>query len=755
MNDMQAMGALGREAASAEKPLVSIIISTLNRAESLRITLTSLRYLRYPNFEVLVVNGPSTDDTAQVIAEFAGEITPLNCDRRNLSQSRNVGIANARGEFVAFIDDDAIPEPDWLDEIITGFNDTAIASVGGFIRDNSGVRFQAKYVVCDLFGRGQGYETLEEADCEEHPDGTRFFSLTGTNVVIRRSILEEIGGFDEVFEYFLDETDVNLRLVKLGYRSRVVPEAEIHHKFAASHLRTERNVPRSMLPIARSIAYFCVRHAVPRCGWMAAYQRLRDFERSEVRYKSHNLSEGLITSDHFVRLTYETKLGVREGIRKGVLSGPDTGHLDTYRLGLPQLGARPLRASEDRLRLCLLSQDEGKSAQGGIAKWTRAVAAGLAARGHEISIIGASEQWFDTVDFTSDGYWRHLVSKKDLSAWESVPTLGLPATLANHARTLQMEIGRVLQRRRFDMISGPIWDVEPASCIGGNVPVCLSLHTTAGLVVASNSKPDWTQNEDYFRGHVHKVIAAEKAALFKSDAILANSQAIIRDVERVYGVKEDHRFGVVPHGIEDVPEPLRQRAPRTDPEEIRILFVGRLETRKGIRELAEALERVLGEHLAATAHIVGSGYEPAQTSLAEALRDKFPQRVHLHGFATDEQLLEHYRDADIFVAPSLYESFGLIFLEAMRFSLPCVGTLVGGIPEVVTNGETGLLSPVGDVTALYQNLARLCTDREFARTLGEAGRRRYEERFTIDAMAAGLERFYLGAIERLRKTRTR
>ena len=98
-----------------EELLCSIVINTYNRATYLRRLLASLSRLREVTFEVVVVNGPSTDATDDVLALYAGRIKVVACPTRNLSQSRNLGIAAAAGAVVVFIDDDALPADDlWL-----------------------------------------------------------------------------------------------------------------------------------------------------------------------------------------------------------------------------------------------------------------------------------------------------------------------------------------------------------------------------------------------------------------------------------------------------------------------------------------------------------------------------------------------------------------------------------------------------------------------------------------------------------------
>lgn len=125
----------------------------------MRDTLESLRFQRHDDFEVVVVNGPSTDHTEEMLAQYEGRIKHLRCPVANLSMSRNIGIRAAAGDVVAFIDDDAIPEYDWLTELEHGYlvppDGIAIeevGGVGGVVFDYTGTRFQFRFAVSDRHG---------------------------------------------------------------------------------------------------------------------------------------------------------------------------------------------------------------------------------------------------------------------------------------------------------------------------------------------------------------------------------------------------------------------------------------------------------------------------------------------------------------------------------------------------------------------------------------------------------------------------
>lgn len=96
----------------------SVVINTYNRALFLERALQSLQYLRYKNLEIICVNGPSGDATASVLQRWKEKIKIVSCPEANLSMSRNIGIRNASGDIICFIDDDAVPEPGWLDALV-------------------------------------------------------------------------------------------------------------------------------------------------------------------------------------------------------------------------------------------------------------------------------------------------------------------------------------------------------------------------------------------------------------------------------------------------------------------------------------------------------------------------------------------------------------------------------------------------------------------------------------------------------------
>ena len=139
--------------------------------------------------------------------------------------------------------------------------------------------------------------------------------------------------------------------------------------------------------------------------------------------------------------------------------------------------------------------------------------------------------------------------------------------------------------------------------------------------------------------------------------------------------------------------------------------------------------------------VVGGG-DLHDELVAQAARLGIGRNTHFLGYRPDAQTI--MANFDLFVHPSRWEGFGLVFLEAMAASLPIVATDVSAIPEIVQQNETGLLVPVDDAPALANAMTALLVNRERARTMGEAGRKRLVQHFSVDAMVRQTADIYRG-----------
>lgn len=719
---------------------ISLVVNTYNRMHTLPNTLDSLQYLRYPDLEVIVVDGPSTDGTLEYLhANWQGKVKIATCPAANLSMSRNIGIDHATGEIVVFIDDDGIPEPDWLNELSRAYTDRGVGAAGGFVRNHTGVEFQTRYIIS---GRnGESEVLIDDASRlpQAKPGVFKVPGMIGVNSSFRRSVLHEVGGFDEQYAYFLDETDVIFRLVDAGYDVKMIPSAEVHHKYAPSHIRSEKGIARTWLTIARSTAYFCLQNATPD---MPLDENLYTIEKHRRKLRTHTRwaeEAGLLPTEEAARMYQEIEDGFDTGIRDAfshpwrqlVKFNPDREWQPFPRLLPP----------EKRLHLAFTTTLYPPADCGGVGVIIHQMATELARQGHEITVITFAQPGMPhTVDF-EDGVWVHRLAGG--AGGDLTPTNmpHMPPGLSNNAVGILAELQRVSARRRFDWVIGTIWDLDTAAVIASKrFPVALYLVTSYRLM--QDSKPEWKPGSHYFQNHVQPMIEAEKWALENADLVLASTQAIRNDVEQAYELKiADERVELHPFGI---------RAGTATPDAtlgkpVRVLYLGRFETRKGIDTLMQALPELLENNPELHVTLAGDNRLPGpdgrtyleifQQNHASA---PWLSRIDIPGLLDEQQLQQAYADCDIFVAPSRYESFGLIYLEAMRYGKPCIGCNSGGVVEIIQHQETGLLVPPADAKALGAAIQQLVASSTLRQQYGEAGFQRFKEKFTLDAFATRL-----------------
>jgi glycosyltransferase involved in cell wall biosynthesis len=249
--------------------------------------------------------------------------------------------------------------------------------------------------------------------------------------------------------------------------------------------------------------------------------------------------------------------------------------------------------------------------------------------------------------------------------------------------------------------------------------------------------------------HLPMVLRARRRMIVKSllapsiDAIIVHT-TWNRDRLAKYHHMPRGKMHVIPNGSPEAPamtsqqrEALRVRL-GLPVGAVALAVVARLTERKGHRYLFEALSRVApGSGAAASGGpdwrllIVGEG-EAEQALRAQAARLGLDGRVSFLGYRSDAREIIHA--CDILVLPSLLETQPLVLTEAMASARPIVATAIYGIPEIVADGETGLLVPPADAAALAQALARLIAEGEQRAALGNAARRRYEAHFTLELM---------------------
>lgn len=334
----ETLGQAGGTAGSGGvEPSVSVAILNHRRPHLLARVLGAVAQLDYRDFEVVVVGDRTALEDYGLPATWARRIR-YRCFRKpNICRARNIAIDAAAGEIVAFIDDDAVPEPDWLRQLVLPFQSPGVGAVAGTVRAANGLTIEWQGGHFDRTGTERRHRFnagITIADAETQRRTGQYLSLMGVNTAFRRQALLDIGGFDQAYRYYLDETDVALRLAEAGWDAAFTTAAEVHHLREANAARSALRTPRNLFEIAASKAYFCRRH-LPKAKWAPALDAFRSARIADL--------------DPFIRLGMLRGAGRRalisqldQGLREGAKRLPDL-PLGASGAGL---GFLPFRAGE-------------------------------------------------------------------------------------------------------------------------------------------------------------------------------------------------------------------------------------------------------------------------------------------------------------------------------------------------------------------------------------------------------------------------
>jgi glycogen synthase len=254
----------------------------------------------------------------------------------------------------------------------------------------------------------------------------------------------------------------------------------------------------------------------------------------------------------------------------------------------------------------------------------------------------------------------------------------------------------------------------------------------------------------------------EKTALEMADAIIAVSGETRHDVERLFDV-DSARIHVIHNGIDldqyrKVDSTAALRSYGIDPNTPYLLFIGRITRQKGFQHLVRAIQFMNRDFqivFCAAAPDTPAMAEETRTAVERAKAQR-PGIIWINKMVDQKTACELYSHAAVFVCPSIYEPFGIINLEAMACETAVVASAVGGIKEVVVDGETGFLIPLEQSkespfeATNPENFARdlaarineLMADPKLRERFGKAGRKRAEENFSWSAIAAKTKALY-------------
>jgi glycogen(starch) synthase len=513
----------------------SVVICTDGRRRSLVQTLDCLRQLDQDLFEACVVVGPTDDGTREMVAGWPDQIRTSSVAARNIAVARNAGLRLAAGEIVAFLDDDALPEAEWLGQILSPYSDDRVGAVGGYVLDRTGFAYQWRFGTADRLGRDDRSWTRPPTEFD-FPFSYSFPHLLGANCSFRRTALLGIGGFDEEYEYFLDETDALVRVLDAGWSIVALAGAHVHHRYRESEIRNAAMAIRQWYPLLKNKLYFGLRNGPGyhcRDEILSEYEAYADAARRDCR---RSISRGELPSGSLAAFDRD-RVGAREvGLARGL--GGDR-RLMTDASGLPTpafLRYQRPGATDRRRRFCLIADDDPGGGTDSLAHAIVRLAEGMSAFGHDVHVLLASAEG-SGVDFAA-GVWLHRVAPDFVPPAEGHAAMPVPdaarTALPPSAIARLACLHWLALRKAFDCVYGATGYAEAAFILrDGRWPLVLRLDSSrhGGGLASPNLEPE---------------------ALGRAAALHVIGDTTLRDIEKHCRIDLSSRVVITPRGGERI-----------------------------------------------------------------------------------------------------------------------------------------------------------------------------------------------------------
>lgn len=331
--------------------------------------------------------------------------------------------------------------------------------------------------------------------------------------------------------------------------------------------------------------------------------------------------------------------------------------------------------------------------------------------------------------------------------WDDI-TNGTEGKFKTALETFSLNLSQVKALKNVDVVHTHTWYAAMSGFLAKKlygIPFVLTTHSLEPLRA-------W-KSEQLGSGYAMSAWM-ERTAILDADAVIAVSNGTRADILRVYPIAPE-KVHVIYNGIDlkeyrKTDDVTALKAYGVDPSIPYVLFVGRITRQKGVTNLVDAIGYLPGE-----TQVVLCAGAPDTPDIATEMREKVeaakrhnPRIIWIEKMISKPEVIQLYSHARVFCCPSVYEPFGIINVEAMACGAAVVASAIGGIPEIVVDGETGYLvqftqdpvtgfptQPDAFAHDLAQRLSQLLGDPDRCKRFGEAGRRRAEEMFSWTSIA--------------------
>lgn len=364
---------------------------------------------------------------------------------------------------------------------------------------------------------------------------------------------------------------------------------------------------------------------------------------------------------------------------------------------------------------------------GGIAAHCEDLATTMADQGHEPIVLTFGRE--DRTEYR-DGVEIHRISGTDHAS----DTISWAMHLGHEIEKKAIELART---KDFDLVHAHDWMTVPASVGIKNtldLPMVFTVHST-------QKGRDGIDSE--YQSTIHNL---EWYGTYQADQVITVGKDFSEEVKHTFEVPDD-KLNYIPNGVDlekfdNHSANLNRDNYALDWEQI-VLFVGRMYPQKGPGHLIEAMPHILDQQPDAKFVMVGSGATEHYKGIA---KKKVGEKVHFPGYVSDEELIGLMKNAKMTVAPSVYEPFGIVPLEAAACETATVGSYVGGMKDTIVHEYTGLHTYPADAGSIEHQVTRSLNDPEWTDWLGDNARDRVEDNFRWEQIAAWTNGIYKRAV---------
>jgi glycosyltransferase involved in cell wall biosynthesis len=369
------------------------------------------------------------------------------------------------------------------------------------------------------------------------------------------------------------------------------------------------------------------------------------------------------------------------------------------------------------MHICRIAGELFPPISGGVGHYVYNLSKKLVEKGHEVTVITRG-QWKKTYYEEIDGIFVYRV--------QFIPTYPF------HIQAHGIFVNKLLKsiESNFDIVHlhSPLIPV-----IHTSLPSVVTEHGTSRSYINSLKLLDSyslvlkTFSKMYF--------AIDRKVVNSADKVTAVSNDCANDLRAYYGIKD---VEIVYKGVDSnffIPNENKNE------ENSYILYTGRLSSGKGLSDLIKSAKYVCKDHPAIRFILAGEG--PAKKSFKKLVHDfKLDKNVFFVGHLDQNTLLKYYQNATVSVLPSYYEGLPGSLLEAMSCGIPTIATAVGGMPEVVVEGETGFLIPPNNPAKLASAISKLLKDEKLRKQMGKNARKRVKRYYDWDIITNNIEKIY-------------